>query len=211
MVSDCPRRHATITNQNDQSSSPQAGKNRYVLNVVAEDRPGIVSAVSGRVSDLDGNIEAVSQTVLMGHFTLIMIVSAPAAVSTEHLRSAVEATGGDHTFAVLVRPITPSVPPTVPKGSDTFIITIIGEDRPGSIFRFSSYLAEKGVNITDLYGDTQHGRFMLVSEVQVPPQWNIAMLQADLENLGQELGFTVRMQHENLFLATNELRLKRET
>ena len=51
---------------------------------------------------------------------------------------------------------------------------------------------------------------MLVSQVQVPPQWNIAMLQADLEHIGQELGFSVRMQHENVFVATNELRLRRE-
>lgn len=181
-----------------------------MLNVVAEDRPGIVSAVSGRVADLQGNIEAVSQTVLMGHFTLIMIVTVPPTVSAEHLRSTVEASGGDHSFAVLVRPVTPCLPRPVPKGSDTFVVTMIGEDRPGSIFRFSSYLAEKGVNITDLYGDTRQGRFMLVSEVQVPPHWDIAMLQADLEHLGQELGFTVGMQHENLFVATNELRLRRE-
>ncbi len=69
------------------------------------------------------------------------------------------------------------------------MITISGDERPGSIFQFSSYLAEKGVNITDLYGDTQAGRFVLVSEVQVPPQWDIGMLQADLEHLGQQTRF----------------------
>lgn len=178
---------------------------------MAEDRPGIVSAVSGTVSDLAGNIEAVSQTVLMGHFTLIMVVEMPEAVSADHLRCTVEAAGGDHAFAVLVRPVIASPPRPVPKGSECFVITIMGDDRPGSVFRLSSYLAEKGVNITDLYGDTQQGRFVLVSQVQVPPQWDIGMLQADLEHIGLELGFTVRMQHENLFVATNELRLRRET
>ena len=63
----------------------------------------------------------------------------------------------------------------------------------------------------DLYGNRQESRFVLVSQVQVPPQWDIGMLQADLEHLGQEMGFTVRMQHENLFVATNELRLRRES
>lgn len=185
--------------------------NRYVLNVVAEDQPGIVAAVSGAVAEMEGNIEAVSQTVLMGHFTLIMIVTMPLAVSTEMLRTRVESSGGDYPFAVLVRSIKPVTPRPLPKGSETFVVTIIGEDRPGSVFRFSSYLAEKGVNIVDLYGDTQQGRFLLVSEVQVPPQWDIGMLQADLEHIGQELGFTVSLQHENLFVATNELRLRRET
>ncbi len=184
--------------------------NRYVLNVMAEDRPGIVSAVSGAVADLGGNIESVSQTVLKGYFTLIMIVNMPPGVSGEHLERAVAATGGERAFMVLVRPVAPSPPPAAPKGSESFVITVMGEDQPGTIFRVSSYLAEKGVNITDLYGDRQQNRFVLVSQVQVPPQWDIAMLQADLEHLGEQLGFTVRMQHENVFVATNELRLRRE-
>ena len=33
------------------------------------------------------------------------------------------------------------------------------------------------------------------------------MLQADLEQMGDELGFTVKIQHENVFVATNQLRL----
>jgi predicted amino acid-binding ACT domain protein len=178
---------------------------------MAEDRPGIVSAVSGAVADLEGNIDAVSQTVLTGYFTLIMLVDMPKGVSAEQLKRCVEAGGGDHAFMVLVRPVRPCPPRVVPKGSETFIVTIMGEDRPGTVSRFSNYLAEKGVNITDLYGDRQENRFVLVSQVQVPPQWDIGMLQADLEHLGQEMGFTVRMQHENLFVATNELRLRRET
>jgi len=186
------------------------GQNRYVLNVMAEDRPGIVSAVSGAVADLGGNIEAVSQTVLTGYFTLIMLVDVPASVSGETLQQAVASAGGDHAFMVLVRPATRCTPRAVPAGSGSFIITVMGEDRPGTIFRFSSYLAERGVNIVDLYGDNQQGRFVLVSQVQVPPKWDIGMLQADLEHIGQELGFTVRMQHENVFVATNELRLQRE-
>jgi glycine cleavage system transcriptional repressor len=186
------------------------GGKRYVLNVMAEDRPGIVSAVSGAVADLGGNIEAVSQTVLKGYFTLIMIVSMPPGVSGEQLERTVGATGGERAFMVLVRPVVPFPPPAVPRGSESFVITVMGEDRPGTIFRVSSYLAEKGVNITDLYGDRQQNRFVLVSQVQVPPQWDIAMLQADLEHMGEQLGFTVRMQHENVFVATNELRLRRE-
>ena len=30
---------------------------------------------------------------------------------------------------------------------------------------------------------------------------------ADLEAMGAELGFTVRLQHENIFVATNQLRM----
>ncbi len=184
--------------------------NRYVLNVMAEDRPGIVSAVSGAVADLGGNIESISQTVLKGYFTLIMIVNVPQGISGQKLERVVMATSGERPFMMLVRPVLPNPPSAAPGDSESFVITVIGEDQPGTIFRVSSYLAEKGVNITDLYGDRQQNRFVLVSQVQVPPQWNIAMLQADLEHIGEQMGFTVRMQHENVFVATNELRLRRE-
>ncbi len=203
-------RKGAATGGTANASEGDSCANRYVLNVMAEDRPGIVSAVSGAVADLGGNIESVSQTVLKGYFTLIMIVNMPPGVSGEHLERAVAATGGERAFMVLVRPVAPSPPSAAPKGSESFVITVIGEDQPGTVFRVSSYLAEKGVNITDLYGDRQQNRFVLVSQVQVPPQWDIAMLQADLEHLGEQLGFTVRMQHENVFVATNELRLRRE-
>ena len=32
-------------------------------------------------------------------------------------------------------------------------------------------------------------------------------MQADLEHMGKDLGFTVKLQHENIFVATNQLRL----
>ena len=34
-----------------------------------------------------------------------------------------------------------------------------------------------------------------------------AKMYADLEQMGEELGFTVKLQHENIFVATNQLRL----
>ena len=43
----------------------------------------------------------------------------------------------------------------------------------------------------------------------MPEQWDIGMLQADLEKMGREMGFAIKLQHENIFLATNQLRLTR--
>jgi len=183
---------------------------RYVLNVVAEDRPGIVAATSGAVVRMGGNIEACSQTVVRGYFTLIMIVCLPADIEVSAIRSALVDVGSKGGFDVVVRPIHGVALPAMPSESENFIITAFGEDRPGTIFRFTSYLSDKGINIVDLYGDRADDRFVLISQVQIPPQWNLEMLQADLEHMGAELGFTVQVQHENVFVATNELRLRRE-
>ena len=48
---------------------------------------------------------------------------------------------------------------------------------------------------------------MLIGQVEVPLRWDVRMMQGDLEQMGQELGFTVKLQHENVFVATNQMRL----
>jgi predicted amino acid-binding ACT domain protein len=183
-------------------------ENVYVLDVMSNDHPGIVATVSDAVESLGGNIDSCSQTVLGGYFTLIMIVSLPQPVEADHLADQLRVAGAGHAeFQVLVQPVLP-VPQAVPgEQFDRFVFTAFGKDQPGIVRRFSQYLAGKDINITDLYGDRRSEEFVLIGQLEVPTQWDIRMLQADLEQMGLELGFTVKLQHENIFVATNQLRL----
>lgn len=183
--------------------------NAYVLNVMAEDRPGIVAAVSRAVVDAGGNIDACSQTVLSGYFTLIMIVSFPEPLAEKGFGQALAGGGGDGGLQVQIRPFRPEADAPAVAEADNFVVTCFGPDAPGVICRFSSLLAEKGINIVDLYGQLDGEQFVLISQVQIPRHWDLGMLQADLEALGAEQGYTVRLQHENIFVATNQLRLTR--
>ena len=181
----------------------------YVLNVMSDDHPGIVAAVTSAVEALGGNIDACSQTVLGGYFTLIMIVSLPEDVGPGHLAEQVRRGGPD--FQVMARhALLPDR--LVPRAAiDRFVITAFGQDQQGIVRRFSEYLAGKDINIVDLYGDRTGDEFVLIGQLEVPTSWDIRMLQTDLEHLGQELGFTVKLQHENVFVATNQLRLPAAT
>jgi glycine cleavage system transcriptional repressor len=180
----------------------------FVLNVMSDDHPGIVAAVTGVVETLGGNIDACSQTVLGGYFTLIMIVSLPEPIDADQLADRVrcaESAGSD--LQVLARPaLLPPLADTK-EAIDRFVITAFGPDQPGIVRRFSQYLAGKDINIVDLYGDRTGDDFVLIGQVQVPVHWDIRMMQADLAEMGRELGFTVKLQHENIFVATNQLRL----
>jgi glycine cleavage system transcriptional repressor len=182
----------------------------YVLDVLSDDHPGIVAAVTDAVEHLGGNIDSCSQTVLGGYFTLIMIVSFPRSVECESLSGQIEGSSSAATgFQVLARPVSRRAEAEAPGKVERFVITAFGRDKPGIVKRFSQYLAGRDINITDLYGARRGEDFVLISEVEIPARWEIAMLQADLEQMGGEEGFTVRLQHENVFVATNELRLKR--
>ena len=59
---------------------------RYVVNVTAIDRPGIVAGVSSVITRLKGNIESCSQTVLEGYFTLILTFSTGEQYAVEYLK-----------------------------------------------------------------------------------------------------------------------------
>ena len=184
-------------------------ENAYVLNVMSDDHPGIVAAVTGAVEELGGNIDSCSQTVLGGYFTLIMIVSLPEPIAAEELASKVrssESLGAD--YQVMARPalINEESGGTKP-GWDEFVITAFGKDQPGIVRKFSQYLAGRDINIVDLYGCLKDDEFVLIGQLEVPDHWDIGMLQEDLEQMGSDLGFTVKLQHRNIFVATNELRL----
>ena len=183
----------------------------FVLTVMSDDHPGIVAAVSDAVESLGGNIDSCSQTVLGGYFTLIMIVSVPEPIDPERLGPA------GPRRRVAAGPATrcwsgPPVPrdASAAEPAERFVISAFGEDQPGIVRRFSQYLAGKDINIVDLYGDRNGDEFVLIGQVEVPARWDVRMMQADLEQMGQELGFTVKLQHENVFVATNQLRLIRE-
>jgi glycine cleavage system transcriptional repressor len=180
----------------------------YVLNVMSDDHPGIVAAVSNAVESRGGNIDCCSQTVLGGYFTLIMIVSVPQTIDPEQLAEGVRAAESSGSpYQVLVRPALAPQAQAAKEPSGRFVVSAFGQDQPGIVRRFSQYLAGKDVNIVDLYGDRTGDDFVLISQVEVPSHWDIRLMQADLEQIGQELGFTVKLQHENIFVATNQLRL----
>jgi glycine cleavage system transcriptional repressor len=182
----------------------------YVLNVMSDDHPGIISAVSTAVSRLGGNIDAASQTVLGGYFTLIMVVSLPHPVEAEAL--AAEVRGPDSSgLQVLARQVEPATAPPPVKAAERFIVTAFGKDKPGIISRFSRTLAGKDINILDLSWSGTRGDFVMICEVEIPDRVDFGLLAADLEELARQEGFTVKLQHENVFVATNELRLTRSS
>jgi len=181
---------------------------QYVLNVMSDDHPGIVAAVGGAVESFGGNIDACSQTVLGGFFTLIMIVSLPEPVDPDELATKVSDAGSPRgNFQVMARQAIHDADSATQSQTDRFVITAFGKDQPGIVRRFSQYLAGKDVNIVDLYGEQRGEQFVLIGQVEIPDRFDIQMLQADLEQLGNELGFTVKLQHQNVFVATNQLRL----
>lgn len=185
-------------------------ENAFVLSVMSDDHPGIVSAVTAAIHDLGGNVTSCSQTVLHGYFTLIIIADFPAGVEREALAAGIRLHEPKRSpFQVAVRPFDARPASPALADAERFVVTAFGKDKPGIILLFTHYLADKEINIIDMYGERANDEFLLVTQVEVPRHLSIRALQTDLEEIGREEGFTVRFQHENVFVATNQLRLPR--
>ncbi len=182
----------------------------YVVNVTAVDRPGIVAGVSTVIARLKGNIESCSQTVLDGYFTLILTFSTSENYDSEKLRQAIVAEKGLEGCQAVVFPASKDKPVKVGSSSSTYVISAFGKDCEGIVSQFTRYLGSKDINIVDLYANiTKDGEFVLLCQVEFGTDLDLSNIQYDLEALGEQAGFTVRIQHNNLFVATNQVRLDR--
>ena len=48
---------------------------KAIISVIGKDRPGIIAKVSGKLFELNANIEDISQTIMQSTFTMIMLVN----------------------------------------------------------------------------------------------------------------------------------------
>lgn len=177
----------------------------YIVTVMAQDRVGIVRDVTSALSGLDGNITHLSQTVMSGYFTLIIRVEAPPERSQLEIRQAVERNGAVGEFEVNVRPYIEPPAHTI-KPSQRFTLSLLGKDQPGIIAKATSYLADEGINVDDFYAYVSNGKIVMLVQVSIPEDANLEKIRTELEQLGNEYGLMVNLQHENIFKATSEVR-----
>ena len=74
----------------------ETSKGRAIITVLGSDRPGIVAAVAGAISDHDANILDISQTILQGIFTMTMLVDLSVSNSSfAEVKDALDALSGE--------------------------------------------------------------------------------------------------------------------
>ena len=79
------------------------------------------------------------------------------------------------------------------------VITVIGQDKIGIIYNVTSVLAEYDVNVLDI-----NQTIMQVVDTSKTPV-SFEELQKKLEEKGNEMGVSIRIQHEGIFTAMSEL------
>lgn len=79
------------------------------------------------------------------------------------------------------------------------IITVVGKDTVGIIAKVCTYLAEKEVNILDISQTIVQGFFNMMMIVDAGKVDSFETLCDDLDAMGEEIGVTIKCQHEEIF------------
>lgn len=153
------------------------------LTVLGHDRPGIIADVTRALADIGGNLEDSSMTLLRGHFAWMLIVDVEAEPEDVTQRLGFLADEG------LVISVLPMPAEAAPDTGEQFILTVHGADRPGIVSRLTGVIAEQRGNITDLSTRLgAGGMYLLVAEVELPHDADVATLTATLTAAARELG-----------------------
>ena len=86
------------------------------------------------------------------------------------------------------------------------IVTVVGKDRVGIIAGVCTVLAKFNVNVLDINQTVIQGYFTMmmatdVSQANVP----VAQLATELEQIGKDMGLSIRIQREDIFEAMHRI------
>ena len=86
------------------------------------------------------------------------------------------------------------------------IVTVVGKDRVGIIAGVCVKLAQYNINVLDISQTVMQGHFTMMMAVEVgDSSIPLAELAARMEEVGKEMGLSIRVQREDIFEAMHRI------
>ncbi len=179
----------------------------HLIAVLIADRRGIVAAITGTLAAFNIELVELAQTVVCGYFTITVAVAAPLNLDVNKIVAEAirERLGGDD--AVTVLPYRHTV--EVAARCDRYILTASGEANAGVVSSATGLIARFGGNFVDFSFESTGGEANLMAEIDIPSDVALGQLQTELQAVGTSAGLRIRLQHQRLFTATNEIAFRR--
>ena len=177
---------------------------RYALSVMFRDQVGIVADIADAIRRLQGNLLDVSQSVLQGDFSMILLADFRQETREEQILQELRALPSlqGASFGLLECSDTREIPPV--DRNDTYVLTASGPDHPGLVAKLSAYLKERAINIVDLSSRNHQGVYTMVWQIQIPPELDVQKLQKSMQ-LAFQGELEIGLRHDALFRVTNEI------
>ena len=168
-----------------------------IISAVGSDRPGIVSELTGIITNHGGNIEESRMTRLGSDFTIIMLVS----VDIKWKESLVVALQAMKELSITTKGTEPNTVITGENCQDTAgencQILLSGADNEGIVKVLTKYLAGKSINILEMETHISNAPvtgtplFNLLAIITIPDNADLVGIQSDLTLIAQKLGVEI--------------------
>jgi glycine cleavage system regulatory protein len=168
----------------------------FVLTLLGDDRPGLVSALSAPIKAHGASWERSELAQLAGKFAGIVVVVAPDD-RYDALVADLQALEAEGLKVTLERTDVPDERP-----SQRLTLELLGADRPGIVAEISSSLAEREVSIEELRTDVREAPmaggtlFEAHAVLVAPPTVSTDELRTLLEGLADELMVEILLSAE---------------
>ena len=163
--------------------------NSLIISAVGSDRSGIVSEISGIITNHGGNVEESRMSKMGSDFAIIMLVSVPLDWE-ESLELSIQSIKN-------LTIITKHTAIQEPGDFQKYQIDLNGADNEGIVQVLSKYLAEKSINIIEMNTYISYAPvsgtplFNLKSVISIPDNLNISDIQTDVQQISQILGIEI--------------------
>ena len=154
----------------------------FVISIISRDRIGIIYDVSKAISELEGNIADVRQSVLCGYFTMILLASFPPEVTQRSIeRKLAEADSHSESAieAVVRKADENTLASAVSTPENAYVLTATGQDRVGFVALMTSFCVRHNINILDLSTTTSDGAYVMILVIDVKHCASISDVRQD--------------------------------
>lgn len=185
--------------------------NKVLISILGQDKPGIIAQVARVITNRDGNIENISQTLLHEIFGALVIASLQENDNPEALTAALRSACGEQYLFFHVDHYTPPPSPNRKPHAQPYVVTANGPDRQGLVAEIATALSIHGCNIINLYarltGFSKRFDNVMIFEVEVPRSTDLDELRGDLTQIAVALGLEIDIQHRRNFEAVSRIDL----
>jgi len=183
---------------------------QYVISIMCRDRVGLIYEISKAISELNGNIADVRQSVLCGYFSMILLASFPEGTHQRTIeRKFAEVDSRSETVIdVTIEKVSKAAPTSLsPLRENTYVLTATGDDRIGFVATVASFCARNNINILDLSTTVSNESYVMILLVDMSDCSSIGGVRMELLQYAEKNGLNVVLQHHDIFKAINEINL----
>ncbi len=168
----------------------------FIITAFGKDQPGIVAGITKILYEEGLNIEDSTMTRLNNEFAVMLVVQSDDNISAEELKKALSIIEKEKELTINVKEITDEALKDKKEVGAVYNIVVYGADKPGIVYNVAKLLADKNINISDLRTEKSNDLYVLISQVEFPPEVSEEEIEAELNRLKDEMNIDVSMEKQ---------------